>query len=121
PWRCRTTAPARCSASRPSPARAPTSTWCPPPASARKNRSSWSPPPWPLHCCPERQRDGKGRADADLALAGQQAAVGADDAVGDPQAEAGPLADLLGGEEGIGDVLEDLGRDAGAGVADGHL
>ena len=42
-----------------------------------------------------------------------------DDAVDGREAEAGALADLLGREERLEDLVDDLGRDAGAGV--GHL
>ena len=41
----------------------------------------------------------------------------ADDALGDPEAEAG-AAFALGGEEGLEEVVADLGRDAGAVVDD---
>ena len=41
-----------------------------------------------------------------------------DDPPADVQAEAGALADALGGEERLEDPVPDLGRDAGPGVAD---
>src|SRR3546814_1088826 len=58
-----------------------------------------------------------GIADADAA------AVGAHHAVADREADAGALADRLGGEEGIEDARADFGRHAGAAVAhgDAHL
>ena len=43
-------------------------------------------------------------------------AVGGDDAVADGEAQAGALADGLGGEEGVEDAFEDIGGDAGTGV-----
>src|SRR5262249_39054123 len=69
-----------------------------------------------------RQDHGEGRA---MTLAGaldgvdlDAAAVLLDDAVADRQTEAGPLADRLGGEEGVEDLAADLRRDAAAGVAE---
>ena len=54
----------------------------------------------------ERQRDAEGRAVADLALERELAAVGADDALGDRQAES--RAPLAGREEELEDPLADL-------------
>ena len=48
-------------------------------------------------------------------------AVHLDDAVRDGEAEAGALADLLGREEGVEQLVEVLGRDADAGVGDRDL
>ena len=58
------------------------------------------------------------RALADGAVAGDRAAVLLHDAVGDRQAEAGALADLLRREERIVDPRELFGRNPGAGVGD---
>ena len=41
-----------------------------------------------------------------------------DDAVDRGEAEAGALADFLGGEERLEDLVDDVGGNAGAGVAD---
>ena len=41
-----------------------------------------------------------------------------DDAVDRRKAEAGAFADFLGGEERLEDLLDDVGRNAGAGIAD---
>ena len=49
------------------------------------------------------------------------AVVHLDDAVADGQAEAGALADALGGEEGLEDLVAGALRDAGALVADGEV
>ena len=62
----------------------------------------------------ERQREREARALADGAVAGDRAAVLLHDAVGDRQAEAGALADLLGREERIVDARQLLGRNARA-------
>ena len=68
----------------------------------------------------------KGCAGADRALDVNFAGVLLNDAVGDREAESGaaPVARSgsgLGGEEGIVDALQVLGRDAGAGVGDQSL
>ncbi len=65
----------------------------------------------------------KSCAGADGAFDVNFAGVFLDDAVGDGEAEAGAAAVAglgrgFGGEEGIVDALEVLGRDAGAGVGD---
>ena len=65
-----------------------------------------------------RQVDAEGRALADLAVGEDVAARLLDDAVDGGQAEAGALADILGGEERLEDLGHDLGRHAGAGVLD---
>src|SRR5512134_1544838 len=67
----------------------------------------------------ERQRQREARPLPDRAVAGDRAAVLLDDAVGDREAEAGSLADVLGGEERIVDTRQLLLRDARSGV--GHL
>src|SRR5947209_17984945 len=41
-----------------------------------------------------------------------------DDAVDGREAEPGALADVLGGVEGVEDLVDDVGRDAAAGVLD---
>ena len=51
-------------------------------------------------------------------IAEDEAAGLLDDAVDHRQAEAGALADLLGGEERLEDLLQHVRRDAGAGVLD---
>src|SRR5687767_12130095 len=70
------------------------------------------------HLFGERQTDGEARALADLAVAGDRAAVFLHDAVRDREPEAGALANLLGREERIVDARQLLGRNARAGVAD---
>ena len=60
------------------------------------------------------------RALADLAVDVDRAARLAREAVDHRQAEAGALADVLGGEEGLGHLLQYLGRDAAAVVLDGE-
>ena len=65
------------------------------------------------------QLDGEGRAFAGLAGGDDVSAVFTDDAVAQAQAEAGALADFLGGEERIENALEIFGRNAGAIVVDG--
>ena len=65
-----------------------------------------------------RQQDAERRALAGLAVAEHVAAGLLDDAVDHRQAEAGALADLLGGEERLEDLVLDLGRNAVAGVLD---
>ena len=57
---------------------------------------------------------------ARLAVNGDGATVAADDAVNDGEAEAGALADGLGGEEGIEDAVEGGAIHAAAVVADGE-
>src|ERR1044072_5829764 len=57
---------------------------------------------------------------ADLAVDMEGAAGLAGEAVDHGEAEAGALADLLGGEEGLGHLLQYLGRDAAAGIGDGE-
>ena len=42
-----------------------------------------------------------------------------DEAVDHAEAEAGALADFLGGEERLDDLVEQMRRDAAAGIADG--
>src|SRR5215213_2508470 len=49
------------------------------------------------------------------------AVLSLDQAAGDVEAEPRALADVLGGEEGLPDPVEDLGRDAAAVVAHFHL
>ena len=65
-----------------------------------------------------RQENAEDRALADLGIAEDEAAGLLDDAVDHRQAEAGALADFLGGEERLEDLLHHVGRDAGAGVLD---
>ncbi len=65
-----------------------------------------------------RQEDAEGRALADARIDEDEAAGLLDDAVDHGEAEPGALADLLGGEEGLEDLVDDLRRDAGAGVLD---
>src|SRR3954452_6681175 len=65
--------------------------------------------------------DPERRPGADLALDHDAAAMPVDDAVDDRQAEPGPLADVLGREEGIENLRDHVGRDAGAVVGDGDL
>ena len=65
-----------------------------------------------------RQLDRERGALAELGLDLDRAAVALDELVHDRQAEAGALADVLGGEERIPDPRQDLGRDARAVVAD---
>ncbi len=68
----------------------------------------------------QRQVDLESGALADRGLDRDVAAGPLHDAVDHGEAEAGALAELLGGEEGLEDVLEHLRRDAGAGVGDRH-
>ena len=65
-----------------------------------------------------RQIDPEHRARADLAFSKDVAAGLLDDAVHRGQAKPCPLADLLGGEERIENLVDDLRRDARAGVGD---
>ena len=64
------------------------------------------------------QIDGEDRALARRAVGEDEAAGLLDDAVGGGQAEAGALADLLGGEERLEDLVELALGDAGAAVRD---
>src|SRR5690606_3497116 len=66
------------------------------------------------------QIDVKGRSLADVAGNPEEAAVAAHDAEDGGEAEAGALADALGGEERLEDLVEVFGGDADAGVADGQ-
>ena len=68
-----------------------------------------------------RQIDRDGRALADLAFDPDLAARLVGEAEDLAEAEAGALADRLGGEEGLERALEHLGRHAAAGVGDADL
>ena len=63
---------------------------------------------------PDGEADSFARSGLDL----DRASVLLDDAVADRKAEAGPLADGLGGEERVEDPLADRRLDAAAGVGD---
>ena len=65
-----------------------------------------------------RQPDAKEAALAEMALDFERAAVIADDAVADREAQACPFADRLGREEGLEDVRQVLGTDPAAVVFD---
>jgi hypothetical protein len=65
-----------------------------------------------------RQEDPERGALADFAVDIDEAAGLLDDAVDGGEAEAGALADFLGREERLEDLVADLGRDAGTGVGD---
>src|SRR6266446_4386224 len=65
------------------------------------------------------QEDAEGRAPAWRGVRIDEAAGLLDDAVYRRKAEPGALADVLGREERIEDFIDDVGRNAGAGV--GHL
>src|SRR5581483_5289310 len=69
----------------------------------------------------DRQGDGEGGPLARPAPHVDLAAVAADDAVGDPEPQAGALLLLLGGEERLEDVRQVLRRDTGAGIANLQL
>jgi hypothetical protein len=64
------------------------------------------------------ETDAEEAAAAEFALGRDCAAVVADDAVADRQAQAGPLPDRLGREERLEDVWQVLGTDAAAVVLD---
>ncbi len=64
------------------------------------------------------EEDAEGRAAPHLGIAEDEAAGLLDDAIDHGQAEAGALADFLGGEEGVEDLVADIGGNAGAGVLD---
>ena len=66
----------------------------------------------------DRQIEREARAAPRRAVDEDASAVGTHDLVREVQAEAGALADVLGREERIEDVVADLGRDAAAGVTD---
>ncbi len=65
-----------------------------------------------------RQEDAEGRALAHLGVHRDPAVRLLDDAVDRGQAEARPLAHRLGGEEGVEDLVDHAGLDAGAVVGD---
>ena len=64
------------------------------------------------------QEHAKASALTELALDADMAAALLDDPEHGREPEPGPFAALLGREEGFEDVVEELGRDAGAGVGD---
>ena len=68
-----------------------------------------------------RQIDGNGRAAADLALDADLAARLVGETEDLAEAEAGPLADRLGGEEGLEGALAHVRRHSAAGVGDADL
>src|SRR5262245_3367357 len=78
-----------------------------------------------IACCREqwtaggqRQGDLETCSFAEFAFDVDVAAVVADDAVADGEAQPGPFADLLSGEERVVDLRQVFGRNAEAGVAD---
>ena len=66
------------------------------------------------------QEDVEGGAAAEFAVHLDMAAGELDDAADGGQAEAGPFARSLGGEQGLEDACPDIGGHADAGVADGQ-
>ena len=66
----------------------------------------------------EREAHREDGAAVRQAVGADLAAVLLDDLVADREPEPGALADRLGGEERVEDPADDVGRDAGAGVAD---
>src|SRR5690606_23435754 len=66
------------------------------------------------------QVDEETGAGAGFGLDADASAVRGDDAVDDGKSEPGAFADGLGGEEGFEDVVDDVGRNAGAVVGNGE-
>ena len=65
-----------------------------------------------------RNENAEGRALAELRIHVDETAGLLDDAVDGREPEPGALADILGGVEGVENLVDDLRRDAGAGVLD---
>src|SRR4029453_3351708 len=65
-----------------------------------------------------RQEDAEDRALAELGLHEDEAAGLLDDAVDGREPQPRALADILGGVEGVEDLVDDLWRDAAAGILD---